>query len=132
MFTSSSVRCGHLLVGGGLFHGPDEEANAGAKLGRGALERGQRSLVASRSACRIGDAPMDELGCARKFRTDLAHAIAEADHMVEALPSELAQVLRATAGDVDPALTHHPHRVGVQRLGVATRAGCPYRAAGQL
>ena len=55
------------------------------ELGRGALERGQRLLVAPGLARGIGDAPVDQLGSAGKLGADLAHAIAEADHVVEAL-----------------------------------------------
>jgi hypothetical protein len=41
-------------------------------------------------------------------------------------------VLGATPGDVDAALAHHPHRVGMQRVRVAARASRADRAAGQL
>jgi hypothetical protein len=65
---------------------------------------------------------VDQLGVAREFGADLAHAVAEADRVVEALIAELAQVLGAPAAEVDAALPHHPHGVGVKRLGMATGA----------
>ena len=73
-----------------------------------------------------------ELGCAGELGADLAHAIAEADHVVEAPITELAQVLGAAPGEVDAALAHHPHRVGMQGLRMAAGAGCAHRSAGQL
>jgi hypothetical protein len=45
-------------MGGGLFNRLDEKADAGAQLAGGALERGQRSVLARW----VGDAPMDQLG----------------------------------------------------------------------
>ena len=67
----------------------------------------------------------------RELGADLAHAIAEADHVVEALGGELAEVLGTPPRDIDAALAHHPHRVGMQRLGMAARACRAHRAAGQ-
>src|SRR3954467_8939048 len=123
---------GHLQTGDGLFDRLEEEADPALKLGRGALEGGQYLLIAPRLATRIGKAPMDQLRPAGKFRTYLAHAIAEADHVVEALCRELAQVLRPSARKIDAACAHHPYRVGMQRLGMAARAGRAQRAAGGL
>src|SRR5687767_9727679 len=99
-FTSSSGTFGHLLIGGALLDRLDEKADAGAKLGGGLLVRGQRFLVASGFARRIGDAPMDQLGWAGELGADLAHAIAEADHVVEALVGEFAEVLGAAPGEI--------------------------------
>jgi hypothetical protein len=56
------------------------------------------------------------------FGADLAHAVTEADDVVEALVGELTQVLGATPGDVDAALAHHLNRAGMQRLGMAAGA----------
>src|SRR3954451_9548933 len=131
-FTSSSGTCRHLLFGGGPFDCVDEEADASAKLGRGALERGERLLVASGLARWVGDAPMDQLGSAGELGADLAYAIAEADYVIEALLRELAQVFGPAAGKVDVALAHHPHRVGMQRLRMAARACRSHSDAGQL
>src|SRR5512132_1752673 len=109
MFTSSSGTFGDLPSGVGRFDCLDEKPDAGAEFGGGALERGQGFLVASWLACGVGDAPMDQLGAAGELGADLAHAIAEADHVVEALPGEFAQVFGTTAGEVDAALAHHPY-----------------------
>jgi hypothetical protein len=62
---------------------PRSDVDTAAKLGRGALERGQGFLVASGFARGVGDAPMDQLGCAGKLGADFAHAIAEADHVLD-------------------------------------------------
>src|SRR4051812_42579156 len=105
---------GHLLPG--CFDRADEETDAGLELGGGALERGPRLLVASGLARGIGNAPVDYLGCAGELGADLAHAIAEADHVVEAPAGELAQVLGAPPRDVDAAVADHAHCVGMQRL----------------
>src|SRR5215218_3820844 len=86
----------------------DQEADARLELGRDVLEDGQRLVVASGLARRIGDAPVDHLGGAAKLGADLAHAIAEADDVVETPPGELAQVLGRTPGDVDAPIAHDP------------------------
>ena len=81
------------------------------QLGGGALECGQGLLVASPARARVRDAPVDSLGCSGKLGADLAHAVAQADHVVEAPAGELAEVLGATAGEVDAVRAHHAHRV---------------------
>src|SRR5829696_9855648 len=98
--TSSSGMFGDLLGGGGRFDRLDEEVDAGAKCNRGAFERGQGLLVAAGFARGVGDAPMDQFGSAGELGADLAHAVAEADHVVEALAGELAEVLGTTPGEV--------------------------------
>ena len=71
----------------------------------------------------VGDAPVDGLGVAGELGADLAHPIAQADHPIEPLLGEHAQVLRAVPGQIDAVLVpHHPHGVGVQGLGVAAGA----------
>src|SRR4051812_39640107 len=130
--TSSSGTCGHLPGGGGLFDCLDEKLDAGAELVRRALERREGLLVAPGLARGVRDAPVDQLGSTRELGAHLAHAIAEADHAVEALSGERAQRLRAACGDVDAAATHHAHGVGMQRLGMAARARGAHRAAREL
>ena len=65
-------------------------------------------------------------------RADLAYAVAEADHVVKGQPDELAEVLGAAGHEVDSALAHDPHRVGMQRLGMAAGADRAHRAGRQL
>src|SRR5215211_4603039 len=122
---------GYLPCGRGLFDRLDEKGDAGVELLGRALERGQRLLVASGLARGIGDAPVDQPGRPWELGAYLAHAIAEADHVVEALPGELAQMLGATPGEVDVALAHHADRVGVKRLRMAARAVRAEGAVGQ-
>ena len=112
-------------VSGGLFDRREQEADARSRARR----RCARTRVASR---RRVPARAPGRGCssgsargAGELGADLAHPVAEADHAVEALAGELAQVLRAAAGEVDAALAHHPHRVGMQRLGMAAGAARP-------
>jgi hypothetical protein len=57
-----------------------------------------------------------------EFRADLAHLVAQRDDSVEPVAGEAGERLRGTVGDVDAAFRHDPHRVRVQRLGVAPRA----------
>ena len=83
-------------------------------------------------ARRIADAPVHRLRRAGELGADLPHAVAEADDVVEALVGELAEVLGAAAREIDPALAHHPHRVGVQGLGMAAGAGRAHRAVGEV
>src|SRR3954465_497679 len=100
-FTSSSGTVGHLL--GGRVDRLDEKADAGLDLGGDPLERGQRLPIAAGLARRVGDAPMDRHRRAREFWADLAHPVAEADHVVEALALELVHVLGAPPCDVHAA-----------------------------
>ena len=60
---------------------------------------------------------------AGEFRADLADPVAQADHVPEPLPGERVQVLDPVPADVDAVLAHDQHRVRVQRLGLAARAG---------
>src|SRR5919197_1186858 len=104
MLTSSSGMFGDLPPG--CLDRVDEEADASLEFGGGALEGGQRLGVAAGLACRVGDAPMDHVRRARELRADLAHAVAEADHIVEAPVGELVQVLRPLSRDVDAAFAY--------------------------
>ena len=61
-----------------------------------------------------------------------ADAIAQADHVVEALPGEPAQALGTSPGDVDATRAHHTDRVGMQRLRVAPGAHGLDRATGEV
>src|SRR4051812_33156236 len=131
-FTSSSGTCGYLLVGGRLCDRVDEKADASAQLGGAALERRQGVLVGAGLAGRVRDAPVDLLGAAGELGADLAYAVAQADHVVEALGRELVEVLGSAPGQVDAAVAHHSHGVGVQRLWVAARARRAHGAAGEL
>src|SRR6266498_3454042 len=97
-----------LLVAGGLVDRLEQEGDACLEFSGGALEGRQDLVVGSRLACRVADAPVDRLRRARELGTDLAHAIAEADHIVKALVSELAEVLGTTACEFDPARAHDP------------------------
>ena len=92
------------------------------------------SVSSSVPGSRAGSRMLQWIACgvAGELGADLAHAVAEADDVVEAPAGELAEVLGAAAREVDPALAHHPHRVGMQRLGMAAGAGRAHRAAGQL
>ncbi len=62
----------------------EPEADARLEFGGRALEGRQGLVVGSRLACRVADAPVDRLRCAGELGTDLAHAVAQADHGVEA------------------------------------------------
>src|SRR5262245_32398585 len=99
-----------------------QEADATFEFGGDLLERAVASGVA--------DAPVRRARGALELRADLADAVAERDDDVEAPGRELVQVLRAAAADIDPALAHHPHRLGVQRLRAAARALGRHAAAG--
>ena len=85
-----------------------------------------------RLARRVGDAPVDQLRMAGELRADLADPVAQRDHVAEPLPGELLQVLGPAPADVDAVLAHDPHRLRMQRLGTAARAGRLDRAPGQL
>src|SRR4051794_41021879 len=105
-------------------HRDQQEADTDGELLRDLLER--RSALASR----VGNAPVDRLGAARELGADLADAVAERDHVVEALAGELAQTLGAPAGDVYPAAAHRVHRLVAQRLRPAAGARRAHRAPG--
>ena len=69
-------------------------------------------------------------GCDGNSGHTSLHPIAQRDHDVEALRDELIQMLDPVPADVDPALLHHPHCVGVQRLRMAAGRrsyDCPFR-----
>jgi hypothetical protein len=65
---------------------------------------------------------VDQVRLTRKLGTDFPHAVAQADHVVEAPAGELAEVLGAATGRVDPALAEDAQRVGVKRLGMTAGA----------
>ena len=102
------------------------------ELGGGPLER-RVGRVVGVAGSRAGSGMLQwiSLGSAGELGAHLAHPVAQADHPVEALAGEHAEVLRAPAGEVDAVLAHHPHRVGVQRLGMAAGAARLDRAAGR-
>ena len=77
--------------------------------GRGALVRRDLVAAAVRRSSRVGDAPVQHPRVTRKLRAHLANAVAEADHVVEALGEQLVDVLRPAARDVDAAQSHGPH-----------------------
>src|SRR5918995_455139 len=110
----------------------EQKGNPGGELIGGALESGIALLVASPVARRVGDAPVDQVRLTGKLGADLPHAVAEADHVVEALPCELAEVLGAAARWVNPALAQDAQRVGVKRLGMAAGADRLDPAVGEL
>ena len=103
----------------------EQEADAGLELGRGAFERRVGRAVVRALERGIGNAPVHEVGVRRELGADLADPVAQRDHDVEALRDELVEVLGAVRADVDAALLHHPHRVGMQRLRMAARATRP-------
>src|SRR4051812_40633875 len=93
----------------------EQERDTGRELAGGALEGGVGLRTRIALARRVGNAPVDEIGPVGKLGTDLADAVAETDDAGKGLPSELVEVLRAPAGDVDAVLAHGAHRIGVQR-----------------
>src|SRR6516162_7521435 len=101
----------------------DEEGDAGRELSGGPLESPIALDVVSALARGIGNAPVDRVRVARELGANLTHAVTQAHHVVEGLARELAQVLGASASQVDPALAHRPDRVRMQRLRMA--AGAP-------
>src|SRR5918994_2810818 len=107
----------------------EQKGNPGGELIGGALESGVALLVTSALARRVGDAPVDQVRLTGKLGADLPHAVAEADHVVEALPCELAEVLGAAARWVNPALGEGARGVGMRRLGMAAGVDRRDRAA---
>src|SRR5688572_15996311 len=83
------------------------ESDASRELVSGALERGVRGAVRRTLEPRVGHAPVHELRARRELRAHLANAIAERDHLVEALRDELVDVLRAVRADVDVSPLEH-------------------------
>ena len=66
---------------------------------------------------------MDGLGPAGKFGAHLANPVAQADHPIETLAGELAEVLGRVVRQVEAIfVAHHAQRVGMQRLGMAPGA----------
>ena len=101
----------------------EQEPDAGVQLGGRLLEGRVAGVVVGLAGGRVGDAPVDGLGLTGELGAHLAHPVTQADHPVEALVGEQVQMLRRVAGQVDAVLvSHHPHRVGVQRLGMAAGA----------
>src|SRR5689334_8255108 len=101
---------------GRVFDRPEEKADARLERGCGALERRPLLLRGSGLAGWVVQAPVDRLRRARELGTDLAHAVAKADHVVEPQGPELAEVLRTAAREIDPALAHDLHSRGMEWL----------------
>ena len=72
----------------------------------------------------VGDAPVRLDRRPWELRADLAHLVAERDDPVEPGVGEAGERLGRATGDVDTTLSHDPHGVRVQRLGVAARTVC--------
>src|SRR5215207_1362648 len=106
----------------GVFDRSEQEPDARLELGRRSLEGRQRLVVGAGLMCGVADAPVDRLRRTGELGTDLTHAVAEADHVVEAPAAELVEVLGAAAGQIDAALAHHADGVRMQRLGMAPGA----------
>src|SRR4051794_25067342 len=100
----------------------EEEPDAGLELPRGPLEGRVARTIRVALERRIGDAPMDRGGRAGELGADLAHPIAQRDHVVEPSPGQRVDVLRPLGADVDAPLLHDADRVRVHRLRVAARA----------
>jgi hypothetical protein len=67
---------------------------------------------------------------AGELRADVPHPVTQADHIVEALAGEQAQVFGGSARDVDAVSAHRHHGAGMQRLGMAAGAvGLDHSAA---
>ena len=76
-----------------MFDRVQQEMNSRVQLVRRADERCVTLFVGHCFARRIGDAPMRHRGMSEKVRAYFADAIAQADHVVETLLGEFAQVL---------------------------------------
>ena len=96
------------------------------------LERGIRCGIVVARAGGVGDAPMGGDRRPRKLWADLAHLVAKGDHPVEAVTGEARERLRRTSRNIDAALGHGPHGVGMQRLGMAAGAPGLDRAGGAV
>ena len=77
----------------------------------GALEGRVRRAVGRALERRVGDAPVHELGMRRERRADLADAVAQGDHRVEALRANSSRCLVRFALMSMPRLAQHPDRV---------------------
>src|SRR5215207_5882046 len=118
--------CADLLGLRVVFDRLEQEADPCLELGGRALEGRQGLVVRPRRGRWVADAPVDRLRRPGELGADLAHPVAEADHIIEAPVGQLAEVLRPVPGQVDPALAHYPHGIWMQRLRVAARACRPY------
>src|ERR1700742_2208858 len=70
-----------------------QSSDATLELVGGALERGIGLRVAGSLAGRGGDAPVRVVGVLWELGADLAYAVAQCDHVIEALVEELVEVL---------------------------------------
>src|SRR6266516_4549061 len=122
----------HLLAWRSGLDVAEQEAHARGQLRRGLLEGGVGLLIAVPVVGRVGDAPMDAFGVVGELGTALAHAVAQADHVVHALPGELAQVPGASTAQVGAVLG--VRWLGESQAGVECRTGCDQQlaAAGQV
>src|SRR4051812_25673569 len=93
-----------LLGVGGVVDRLKPEADARFKLSGCALERRQGLVVGAGYAGRVAETPVDCLRRAGKLGADLAHAVAETDHVVKAPSTELVEVFGTSTREVDPAL----------------------------
>src|SRR5690242_2177517 len=101
----------------------EQEPDTRLQLGGHALEGRVGALAGTARGDGVGNAPVDLLGAAGKLRTHLPHPVTQRDHVVEALVLDGTQMLRRPARQVDPVLPQHSHRIGMQWLGTAARAG---------
>ena len=109
--------------GGSIAERGEQEPDAGRQLGGRLLEQRVAGVVVGIAGRGVGDAPVDGLGVAGELGAHLAHPVTQADHPVETLVDEHVQVLGRLSGEVEAMLvSHHPHRVGVHGLGMATGA----------
>ena len=94
---------------------------AGAECGCPVLPRRNAAKRRCRRCgfCGIGHAPVNGVGVAGELWADLADLVAQADHVVEALPGERVQVRGLVPSQVDAVvLAQHPHRGGMQLFGM--------------
>ena len=92
-------------------------------VGDGSEGAGSVAVVGVAVGGRVGDAPVRRRtgtpGNSGQTSRTLSQSVMTRSKRVRA---KLPQVLGGVAGDVDAPLGHHPHRVGVERLGVAAGA----------
>src|SRR5581483_5426645 len=127
--SSSGMACPSCRSSGQL---SDEQVDSRLELVGKALERGVSRFVGLPLGGRVREAPVGFRLRAGKLRAHFANLVAEGDDPVEAHPHEASQVLRGIARDVDSPLSHHPHGVWVERLGMTAGAACFDRVSGAL